>query len=94
MTSRESFDMHQHHHQDKATLLERLIFNNRPAVIAQQRFALGVERFEHVLAVTARGQAEAGAQLPLEDVEERAPGISTSAALGLGEGTLQQAVFS
>jgi predicted RND superfamily exporter protein len=22
------------HHQDKATLLERLIFNNRPAVIA------------------------------------------------------------
>ncbi len=31
MTSRESFDMQ---HKDKATLLERLIFNNRPIVIA------------------------------------------------------------
>ncbi len=33
MTSRESITMHPHH-QDKATLLERLIFNNRPVVIA------------------------------------------------------------
>ena len=33
MTSRESIAMHPHH-QDKATLLERLIFNNRPVVIA------------------------------------------------------------
>ncbi|WP_409525063.1 efflux RND transporter permease subunit, partial [Pseudomonas sp.] len=32
MTSRESIDMP--HNQDKATLLERLIFNNRPVVIA------------------------------------------------------------
>ena len=33
MTSRESITMHPHH-QDKPTLLERLIFNNRPVVIA------------------------------------------------------------
>ncbi|PWB31505.1 RND transporter [Pseudomonas sp. SDI] len=33
MTSRESIDMNQQHHQGKATLLERLIFNNRPVVI-------------------------------------------------------------
>lgn len=33
MTVRESFSMNQHH-QDKPTTLERLIFNNRPAVIA------------------------------------------------------------
>ncbi|MDN7142910.1 RND family transporter [Pseudomonas sp. JQ170] len=34
MTSREQFNMNQQqHHQDKATLLERLIFNNRPVVI-------------------------------------------------------------
>ena len=32
MTSRES--IMQPHHQDKPTLLERLIFNNRPVVIA------------------------------------------------------------
>ncbi|TDF85618.1 RND family transporter [Pseudomonas sp. H9] len=33
MTHQEQFNMNQVHHQDKATLLERLIFNNRPAVI-------------------------------------------------------------
>ncbi|MNJ14587.1 Membrane protein YdfJ [compost metagenome] len=34
MTSQEQFNMNQQqHHQDKATLLERLIFNNRPVVI-------------------------------------------------------------
>ncbi|RWU17953.1 RND transporter [Pseudomonas alkylphenolica] len=33
MTHQEQFNMNQQHHQDKATLLERLIFNNRPVVI-------------------------------------------------------------
>ncbi|MDD1976660.1 RND family transporter [Pseudomonas putida] len=33
MSQQEQFNMNQQHHHDKATLLERLIFNNRPVVI-------------------------------------------------------------
>jgi predicted RND superfamily exporter protein len=33
MSQQEKINMNQQHHQDKATLLERLIFNNRPVVI-------------------------------------------------------------
>jgi hypothetical protein len=76
-----------------AHLIEELGGGHRPAVVPQRRLALGVQGFEHVLAVTGRGEAEAGAELPLEEVEERAPGITAGAALGLGEGTLQQTVL-
>ncbi|MFN5463498.1 MAG: hypothetical protein ACK5Q7_05745 [Cyanobacteriota bacterium] len=58
------------------------------------REAGAVERFEHVLAIAAGAETEAGPQLPLEVVEERAPGIPTGAALGLGESLLQQAVLA
>jgi hypothetical protein len=71
-----------------AHLIEGLGCRHRPAVIAEQGFALGVQGFEHVFTVTAGAETEAGAQLPLEDVEERAPGVATGAALGLGEGPL------
>jgi hypothetical protein len=53
-----------------AHLIENLGGGLRAAVIAQQGFALGVERFEHVLAIAAGAETEAGPQLPLEDVEE------------------------
>ena len=72
-----------------AHLIEELGGRHRPAVITQQGFALSIERFEHVLAVTASGEAEAPPQLPLEDVKERPAGVTAIAALGLGEGALQ-----
>ena len=77
-----------------AHLIEELRGGHRPAVITQQGFALAVEGFEHVLAIPASGEAEAGAQLPLEDVKERPAGVTTIATLGLGEGALQQAVLA
>lgn len=55
------------------------------AVIAEEGFALGVERFQHVLAVLVRPQAEAAPQLANEDVEERPAPIPAGAALSLGK---------
>jgi len=77
-----------------AHLIEKLGGGHRPAVITQQRFALAVEGFEHVLAIPASGEAEARPKLPLKDVKEGPAGVTTIAALGLGEGALQQAVLA
>ena len=59
------------------------------AVIAKEQVALGIDRFEHVAAIAAGGEAELGAHLLLEDLKEGAPVVATGAALGIKEQALQ-----
>ena len=68
----------------------RKVRSHRPAVVTQQRFALGNERFEPVLAVAAAAVAKAGAQLAFEDVKE---GAVLLEHLLLAFGLLQAGVF-
>ena len=77
-----------------AHLIEELGCRHRAAVVTQQRFALGIEWFEAVLAVAAAAEAKAAAQLAFEDVKEGAASVSAGAALGLGEDPLQQPVLA
>jgi hypothetical protein len=69
-----------------AHLVEEVGGGEGPAVIAEEGFALAIERYEHVLAIPANSEAGAPPQLPLEDVKKRPEGVIAIAALGLGDG--------